>query len=446
MKKKLIIIIVAVLLIGAVAGGIYFRNRETFPSVRAVDVTAEAFSREVSANGEIVSKEHSASVTAVNGKVVSVPREVGDRVSKGDVLAKLDTDSLEADIENAELALESARMTVREELLSLRTGYTEALTTYNQAKKDYSRTKDLHSIGSAGDRELSDREDALRIAEGKLVSIRQRLNFREGKALDDLREGEPVPDADVVATAPEVRQAEVRLRSLRKTLSEYSILADQDGVLTSLTVEPGDVVSAGKTIATVHNPSALEVTVDIDEVDLSYIQEGQEVRIESDSFIGKEIYGRVAKIAPIIRREGDTRVCEVRVDVTKDPEGLARIGAGCSIFITVEEKENAPAIPVDSYFLDKGKQFVWVLSESEEEELFTVARREVETGILGIESVEVISGLMVGDRVIKGKNTALTDGEMVKLEEPEEKDDVQEDGSDQSEETEIANEKESDKG
>jgi HlyD family secretion protein len=445
MNKKFVIIIVTLVLVGAVAGGIYFRNRETFPSVRAVDVTAEGFSREVSANGEIVSKEHGASVAPVNGKVVSVPHEVGDRVSKGDILAKLDTDSLEADIENAELALESARMTVREELLSLRTGYTEALTAYNQAKKDYTRTKDLHAIGSAGDRELSDREDALKVAEGKMISIRQRLNFREGRPLEYLREGKPVPDADVVAAAPEVRQAEARLRSLRKTLAEYTIRAAQDGVLTFLGVDSGDIVSTGKTIATVHNPSALEVTVDIDEVDLSYIQVGQEARIESDSFIGKEIYGRVAKIAPIIRREGDTRVCEVRIDVTRDPEKLARIGAGCSIFITVEEKEGAPAIPVDSYFLDKGKQYVWVLSETEEEELFMVNRREVETGILGIESVEVVSGLAVGDRVIKGKNAVLADGDMVKLEEPEEKSKDQEDDAENGEE-EIANEKGSDKG
>ena len=80
-------------------------------------------------------------------------------------------------------------------------------------------------------------------------------------------------------------------------------------------------------LAEIHDETRLVVDALIDEVDLSYIALGQEVKITSDSFIGRELPGRVSRIAPMIKKTNDSRVCEIEVDLLENPDKIAHIGA-----------------------------------------------------------------------------------------------------------------------
>ena len=203
---------------------------------------------------------------------------------------------------------------------------------------------------------LQRRDEALVLAEETLESARQRLNFREGRSLDDPRTSPYLPDDRIVETSPEVRRAAIDRDNITRSLSDYRITAGFGGTVTQLPIEEGGLVSPGTLVARIENSEALEVTVNIDEVDLSYISLGQDVKIISDSFIGNELAGRVSEIAPIIQKVGDSRICDITVDILENPGGIARIGASASVFILVEEKTQVPAIPVEAYFFEEGKK------------------------------------------------------------------------------------------
>ena len=211
-------------------------------------------------------------------------------------------------------------------------------------------------------------------------------------------------------------------------LKYFEIKAECNGTLTALNVDGNSVVEAGTMLAEIYDENQLIVEAQIDEVDLSYIKVGQEVKITSDSFIGTELKGRVSKVAPIIRKVGDSRVCSIEVDILENPDKVARIGASASIFITVETQLQQPAIPVEAYFIENNKKYIFVLSPSEGEdpddaEYYTVKKKEIETGILDIENIEVSSGLSGGDLVLIGRVPGIEDGYEVVLSKKKDNDD-----------------------
>jgi len=418
MKKKLVYIIIISVIILSVVVGIISRNRSKLMKVKAYTVETEDFTKEVSSNGEIISKDSVQIVSTVSGKITTIHAETGDEVKSGDVILSLDLDDMDIQRQNLISTLESTRMMVRKELILLRSAYMQAVTGYEQAEREYLRSEDLHKKEFTSDVELQSRRDAFHIAHDTLTSAMQQLRFREGRDPDDSVEFDSRSDDQIVEDSPEVTQAKLNLKSLESDMDNYTFHSTIDGVITSINVEEGGVVSPGAVVASVHNAEQLEVISNIDEVDLSYIIENQEVNIESDSFIGTELKGRVTKIAPIIRKIGDSRVCEIRVDITDNPDSIAKIGASCSIFIVVENKTARPAIPVESYFIEENEKYVFLLKPVEyDEDVFIVEKREIETGILGIETVEIISGIEAGDVILNSDRTGiLEDDEVQRME------------------------------
>ena len=310
------------------------------------------FIHEVSANGDINSKEYTRIYAAVAASVDEVSFEEGDYVEEGSIIIKLDRESLENNLINAENALTNTKMAVRSELLNLRTAYSNALTNYGQIKREWERSSELHKIGSVSDEELRRVKEQLAIAEETLDSSRQKLNFREGRELDDNRSENYLTDTEIVNNSPEVLKAVSDYEISLKNLKYYEIKTKTSGTLTALNVDDNSVVEPGFLMAEIHDENQLIVEAMIDEVDLSYIKVGQDVKITSDSFIGTELYGVVSKIAPIIRKVGDTRVCAIEVDIVANPGNSARIGASASIFISVETRLQQPAVPVEAYFIE----------------------------------------------------------------------------------------------
>lgn len=404
MKKKLVYIIIISGIIISIAIGVISRNMTKLQKVEVYTVATEDFKREVSSNGEIQSKDNDLIVSTVSGIITGVHVEEGDLVLSGELLVSLDLEDLDLQRQNLLSTVESTRIMVRKELISLRSAYIQAATAYEQAEREYLRSEDLHKKDFASDVELQSRRDAYHIANDTLNSAMQQLRFREGL---DMRS-----DDQIVEDSPEVKQAILNVRSLESNMGYYSFHTSIDGIVTTVDVVKGGVVSPGTPIVAVHNADSLEVIANIDEVDLSYLEINQEVKIESDSFIGTELEGYVTKIAPIIRRIGDSRVCEIRVAIRDNPENTAKIGASCSIFITVESKSSRPAIPVESYFIEENKKYVFLLKPDEyDEDIFTAEKQEIVTGILGIETVEILSGLNEGDIILNSDRTGIIEGD-----------------------------------
>ncbi len=415
MNKKVIPALIIVAIAALVTVSIIARSRKSYIEVETVDVALGDFSKEVSANGEIRTVKDSVAVAKVNGNIRRLHVKEGDRVNKGDVLVSLDRKDLDSQVRNASSSVDNTKMSVRRELLSLRTGYTQAVSSYDKAKRDFERTAELQKIGSASDEELRVKQDIFSVAEETLSSSREQLNFREGRSLSDTRETPSPSDDSIVASSSEVKQAESQLGNLTDNLDNYEIRALSSGVATKVNVAEGGVVGIGTLVAVILDDANLEIVTNIDEVDLSWLKTGQTARIESDSFIGEKLEGKIDTIAPVIQKVGDSRVCEITIKITQDAKRLARIGASCSVFIEVEKKQQVPSIPVESYFLKDGKSLAALLVPGDVDGTFKVVLAEVKTGILGVDTVEIVSGLSSGQKIVLKKPSSLSADEIVKL-------------------------------
>ncbi|MBI9105326.1 MAG: efflux RND transporter periplasmic adaptor subunit [Spirochaetales bacterium] len=429
-KKKMLIAAGLVIVAALVTVSIISKNKNSLIEVSPFTVELQDFIREVTANGEITSKKNTKIYAAVEAAVNEVPVEEGQIVQRGQILIILDKESLDNKLINAENAVINSQMAVRAELLNLRTAYSSAHTAKDQAERDFNRTAELHKIGSISDEELRMKEEAFFIASENLDSGRQKLNFREGRPLDDQRTSSFLSDSKIVENSPEVAKALSDLDIAGKNIKYYEIKAESGGTITDLNVDENSVVELGMMLAEIHDETQLVVDALVDEVDLSYIAVGQEVKITSDSFIGKELSGRVSRIAPMIKKINDSRVCEIEVDLLENPDKAARIGASASIYIIVEEKDQSPSIPVEAYFVEKGKKWVFYLEPPEgydagSAEFFTARKREIETGILGIENIEVTKGLFGDDLIIEGRIPGVEDGTEVKIIIDEDEDDTE---------------------
>jgi len=420
-KKKILIVAAGLIVIAAiVTASVISKNKNSLIEVSPYTVELQDFVREVTANGDITSKKNTKIFAAVEAAVNEVPVEEGQIVKKDQILIILDKESLENTLIKAENAVINSRMAVRSELLNLRSAYSSALTSKDQTERDYNRASELHKIGSISDEELRMKEEAFFVARENLDSGRQKLNFREGRPLDDDRSSRFLSDSEIVENSPELMKALSDFDIAGKNIKYYEIKAESGGTITDLNVDENSVVELGMMLAEIHDETQLVVDALIDEVDLSYIKIGQEVKITSDSFIGTDLPGRVSRIAPMIKKQNDSRVCEIEVDLIENPDKAARIGASASIYITVEKKDQAPAIPVEAYFVEEGKKWVFLLEPAEGEdaesaEFFTARKREIKTGILGIENIEVTEGLDGEDLIIEGRIPGIEDGTEVTI-------------------------------
>jgi len=212
MKKKIIYIIIVSMIILAVAAGIVGRNRSKLKKVDVYRVATEDFRREVSANGEIRSRDSNIMICTVGGKVKSIHHDEGEYVLAGDIIVSLDTSDMELARENLITTLDSTRIMVRKELISLRSAYMQAVTAYEQAERDYLRSEDLRKKEFASEVELQAKRDAFHIANDSLTSAMQQLRFREGRDPEDTSL-DSRPDDRIVEESSEVKQALLNLRS-----------------------------------------------------------------------------------------------------------------------------------------------------------------------------------------------------------------------------------------
>jgi multidrug resistance efflux pump len=415
-KKALVVFATAGAL--TVACAAYFvatRSGSSVPEIEAYTVTAGTVEREVSANGVIGARDAETLVSQASGAVVKLPVKKGDAVVPGQLIALLDRERILAQEKEAAAALAAARRGVRVDLLRLRTSYVQAKAEWEQADRDYATAKELADSGSVSEAELTRAADRRTVAANGLTAARQSLNLREGRPKDDPQTAAAPPDDRIVEESEEVRQAVAQLEAADSALRQTEIRCTIAGVVTELPVEAGSVVAPGVKVAVVADPRRLEVTSNIDEVDIGYVSAGQQARIESDVFLDRQLSGRVTEIAPSIARVGDARVCEITVGFD-DPGRLAKIGASCSIYITVARRENVPVLPLELYLQEGKKKYVFKLvKEGAVPGEYALRKTEIETGVLGLDKIEVVRGLGLGDRIARGQLKSFRDGQKVKV-------------------------------
>ena len=195
----------------------------------------------------------------------------------------------------------------------------------------------------------------------------------------------------VKKSALSVSDAELSLKGLQDDLDQYSISSPIAGKVIQKTVKAGDKVASqqGSTsMAVIADLSALTMTMNIDELDISSVKVGQDVEVTADALENQVFHGVVNKVSVIGTSQNGVTTYPVEV-LLSDVENTDLIpGMNVSATIVLEKKDDVLLIPTTA--VKRGNK-VKMLGSGEE--------AEIETGIDDGTQVEVLSGLSEGDQV-----------------------------------------------
>lgn len=209
---------------------------------------------------------------------------------------------------------------------------------------------------------------------------------------------------------------------------EYFITAPIDGTVISKDVKVGDKIqrstSNAKTLATIYDMSELTFNMDIDELDITNIKEGQEVIVQADAFNNKRFRGTITNVSLVSANSNGVTNYPVTVTITDTGDLLP--GMNVDAYVVLANVENVVGIPADA--LQRGN-VVYVLNTSPTivsgeystegisdrvknrvPEGFTAIN--VETGISNENFIEIKSGLQEGDEVYVTENLSNNNNNM----------------------------------
>lgn len=203
---------------------------------------------------------------------------------------------------------------------------------------------------------------------------------------------------DEAVAAGQASRASVSALGAR--LDQMTVRAGISGVVLKREVEPGDLATPGKELFELGDPARARITATVDERDIPRVQVGQTALLSTDALPGKVVRGRVTEITP----GGDPgqRAFRVRIGL----EGGLNLPFGLTLEVNIVSREHRDALLVPAGAVAEGH--VWLARGGRAE------RREVRTGIVGPERVEIVSGLAPGDRVVVNPPEGLEDGDRIR--------------------------------
>jgi RND family efflux transporter MFP subunit len=321
--------------------------------VRTVTVEPGAGAERTTLTGEIRARYETDLGFRIDGKIIERPVDIGSTVKSGDVLARLDPQPRQQDLQSAKADAASAQATL----------------TRDQAAE--ARQAQLLRDGFA-----------------------TRANY--DSALASLRTAQ----SQVASTTARLRQAE-------DNLGYTQLLADADGVITTVSGNIGQVVSAGQAVVRLAQPGEREAVFDVSEAILSASPKNPPVRVVLASNPSISAVGTVRYVSP--QADATTRTYQVRMSLSDAPPAM-RLGATVTGSVSIETA-GAVELPGSALFEQDGKPAVWIVDPK----AGTVAVKPISIGRYTGDKIVLSGGLQKGDVVVTAGVQKLIPGQKVRL-------------------------------
>ncbi|MEW6535621.1 MAG: efflux RND transporter periplasmic adaptor subunit [Candidatus Auribacterota bacterium] len=373
-KPGLILLIVLVLI-----------NRVYFAPIPVQEYVVKkgTITAEVMGTGTLEARVKATISAKISGLLLDVLVDQGDRVVKGQILAKLDDGDLKEQVEVA-----------RSELLATKAGVDRAEAEITVAKATAVNARNLYSRKVA-------------LAEEKIASEEDLDNATQQRDVAEaqLRRAELAK----VEIELQVSTAENSLRYYQEKLADTQIYAPFDGLIIQRNLDPGTIVVPGSSILQIISTDQVWVSAWIDETVMDSLAIGQSARVVFRSEPDKSYQGTVARISPLADRE--TRELIVDVLVKELPKMWA-VGQRAEVYIETAHKDNVLLVPQSVIVWQKGKPGLFINNTGRAKWI------DVKLGLRGSESVEILSGMNEGDIVFRPcdkTKTQLTESRLVKI-------------------------------
>jgi HlyD family secretion protein len=351
---------------------------DLFAAVVTVARVAPAeFTETVLATGSLVAREEILVGPEVEGlRITEVLADESQRVRKGDVLARLVADTLDAQVAQNDAAL--ARTTAA--IAQARSAIVQAEARLAESRNAYERAKPLREAGHMTEAVFDQREQAARTADAQLAAAQDGLRVAEA----------------------ERAQVEAQRRELTWRRGRVEVKAPADGIVSRRMARVGGYAAgAAEPMFRIVAKAEVELDAEVVETRLAAIGIGQKARVEVAGL--GEVAGTVRLVSPEVDKS--TRLGRVRIFLGDNP-GL-RVGAFGRANIETATSSGL-AVPAAAVLYGPGGPTVQVVRGNR------VETRAIKVGLAAGALVEVRDGLADGDLVVARAGTFLRDGDTVR--------------------------------
>jgi HlyD family secretion protein len=434
MKKIILIVLAVIVVIGLVAGFVY-RQQSGYTKVLTAKIARQDLATIVSGTGQIKPKTYVNVGATSFGRITHLFVKEGDHVTKGQVIATVESVQPEANVEAQKATISAAKTDISSYIAAEKTGeanVAHAKADLEQKRLDWERAQGLYKDGILARQDFDAKKAAYDTSVASLAQAEAQLN--QAKAQTESARGHLQTQ---VAT----------LRYNQDALSKTVSTAPFDGIVTNLPVREGETVvvgiqnAEGSTMMTLADMSVITAEVKVDETDIVNIKIGQLADVTIDALPGKVFKGHVTLagdqallrstgVATSQSTTGTEEAKDFKVVVTLDtPSSDLRPGLSATAKITTAHKPNVLSLPIQALTMhnsddDKPKgakdqsssqavastapvaktasvQGVYVVDKDKNGKL-RAKFEPVTTGITGATDIEVLTGLKEGAEIVIG--------------------------------------------
>lgn len=369
-KKTLIIVIL--LCVGAVALYVGFFKKDDKAQLATQSITRINIDQSIEAVGEVYAKEQVDVGAQVSGQITKLYVQIGDKVKAGDLIAQIDKDKQQNDLDITKAQLASTKANLESKKVALEI-----------ASSQYQREQKLYS--------------------NKATSLEN---------LETLKNNFYGLKASVADLNAQVVQLEITLKNAEKDLGYTTITAPMDGIIINVAVDEGQTVNANQstpTIVKIANLDEMEIRMEIAEADVSKIKVGTAVKFSILNDPEKKYEAKISSIDPANTTTSDAKsnsssnstsssstsaIYYYAKVFVKNRDNFLRIGMSVENSIVIKSAPNALAVPTYAIKNDKGGYFVELLRGGQ------IIKSYVKIGIKDSINTQILDGVSENDLLV----------------------------------------------
>ena len=329
-------------------------NDQTPVLVKVSSVQGDSNTPFLTASGKIQAVNSANLSTRMMGFVDKIYVNVGDKVSKDQMLLSINNDDLQA------------------KLAQVNASITEATAAYNNAKKDYERFQNLFAENSASQKEMDDMTAHFEIAKARLETANQMKN------------------------------------EVNAQFAYVNIRAPFSGIVTNKFIEAGDMANPGMPLIAVEAPGEFEVMAMVPETEISQVKKGEKVDVTVKS-LDRSVTGSVTEVSISAKNTGGQYLVKIALDKS-DAAILSGMYVTVKFPVEKQVKSQVVLIPENAIVESGQLQGVYVVGENN-----TVLLRWLRLGRTFGNEVEVLSGLSADETYIVSSEGRLFNGAKISV-------------------------------
>lgn len=359
-------------------------NTKTSNVLKIIDVQTmlakkQKIDSSISISGVLVPVKTVNVFSKLTGQVEKIGADVGSNVKAGDIIATLETKTLNTQLQQAQASLNSAL--VSEQIAKNQAEQSKL--NFESVTRAYERTKELYNSGAVSKVEMDDMTTKYEIAK-KQYELATGASLNQSKAA--------------------ISSAQANINNIKIQIENANIMSPINGVVVNRNINAGELASPSNPLFTIADTSTLKLKGTIPQKYLPFVKVGQDIDVQVDIYPNKIYKGKISSIGPMAINTGMYFPIEISIKNTDNIK--PGVSAHASINISSEE---GIVIPSSAIIQNDGESYVYVIENN------TAKKRIVEVGITNDNQSQIISGLNINEKVAISNVNNLFDNAVVNV-------------------------------